>query len=176
MPAAVKEESMKLFKDGQAHILIATTVIEVGVDVPNATVMVIESAERFGLSQLHQLRGRVGRGADQSYCILMSSDKLSKEAAKRIEVMISTTDGFEIAETDLQLRGPGDIEGTQQSGIPFDLKISNLARDGQIIEYVRHVAEEVLANDPLLENDNNQILRSELRRLFSVRQDWSNIS
>jgi ATP-dependent DNA helicase RecG len=176
MQSAVKEESMKLFKEGKAHILIATTVIEVGVDVPNATVMVIESAERFGLSQLHQLRGRVGRGADQSYCILMSSDKLSKEAARRIEVMISTNDGFEIAETDLHLRGPGDIEGTQQSGIPFDLKISNLARDGQIIEYVRHVAEDVLANDPMLEHDQNLILRSELRRLFSVRQDWSNIS
>ena len=128
MTPAEKEMSMKLFKDGQAHILIATTVIEVGVDIPNATVMVIESAERFGLSQLHQLRGRVGRGADQSYCILMSSDKLSREAAKRIEVMISTNDGFEIAETDLQLRGPGDIEGTQQSGIPFDLKIANLGK------------------------------------------------
>ncbi len=176
MQPAVKEESMRLFKQGQAHILIATTVIEVGVDVPNASVMVIESAERFGLSQLHQLRGRVGRGADQSYCILMSSDKLSKEAAKRIEVMIRTSDGFEIAETDLQLRGPGDIEGTQQSGIPFDLKISNLARDGQIIEYVRHVAEEVLATDPMLENDKNLILRSELKRLFSVGQVWSNIS
>jgi ATP-dependent DNA helicase RecG len=128
MTPANKEMSMKLFKDGVAHILIATTVIEVGVDIPNATVMVIESAERFGLSQLHQLRGRVGRGADQSYCILMSSDKLSREAAKRIEVMIRTNDGFEIAETDLQLRGPGDIEGTLQSGIPFDLKRDNQPR------------------------------------------------
>ena len=119
MTPANKEMSMKLFKDGVAHILIATTVIEVGVDIPNATVMVIESAERFGLSQLHQLRGRVGRGADQSYCILMSSDKLSREAAKRIEVMIRTNDGFEIAETDLQLRGPGDIEGTHSERNPF---------------------------------------------------------
>ena len=167
---------MKLFKDGHAHILIATTVIEVGVDIPNATVMIIESAERFGLSQLHQLRGRVGRGADQSYCILMSSTKLSKEAAKRIEVMVRTNDGFEIAETDLQLRGPGDIEGTQQSGIPFDLKIANLSRDGQLIEYVRNIAEDILSNDPVLKDNQNQILNVELKRLFSQKQTWSNIS
>ncbi len=176
MTPANKETSMKLFKDGHAHILIATTVIEVGVDIPNATVMVIESAERFGLSQLHQLRGRVGRGADQSYCILMTSDKLSKEAARRIEVMIKTNDGFEIAETDLQLRGPGDIEGTQQSGIPFDLKIANLSRDGQIIEYVRHIADDILTDDPLLENSQNYILKIELSRIFSQQQSWSNIS
>ena len=176
MTPANKEMSMKLFKDGVAHILIATTVIEVGVDIPNATVMVIESAERFGLSQLHQLRGRVGRGADQSYCILMSSDKLSREAAKRIEIMIRTNDGFEIAETDLQLRGPGDIEGTLQSGIPFDLKIADLGKDGQLIEYVRHIAEEIINLDPLLENNQNLIFRSELKRLFSQRQSWSNIS
>ncbi|TAL78764.1 MAG: ATP-dependent DNA helicase RecG [Bacteroidetes bacterium] len=176
MTPANKEASMKLFKDGQAHILISTTVIEVGVDIPNATVMVIESAERFGLSQLHQLRGRVGRGADQSYCILMSSDKLSKEAATRIEVMIRTNDGFEIAETDLQLRGPGDIEGTQQSGIPFDLKIANLGRDGQLIEYVRHIAEDILAKYPILENNQNLIFKAELKRLFSRQQSWSNIS
>ena len=176
MTPANKEMSMKLFKDGVAHILIATTVIEVGVDIPNATVMIIESAERFGLSQLHQLRGRVGRGADQSYCILMSSDKLSKEAAKRIEVMISTNDGFEIAETDLQLRGPGDIEGTMQSGIPFDLKIADLGKDGQLIEYVRHIAEEILNLDPLLENNQNMIFRTELKRIFSQKQSWSNIS
>jgi len=176
MTPANKEMSMKLFKDGVAHILIATTVIEVGVDIPNATVMIIESAERFGLSQLHQLRGRVGRGADQSYCILMSSDRLSREAAKRIEVMVQTSDGFEIAEKDLQLRGPGDIEGTQQSGIPFDLKISNLSRDGQIIEYVRNIADEILKKDPLLEDPANTLLRSELKRLFSQKQSWSNIS
>jgi ATP-dependent DNA helicase RecG len=176
MTPATKEASMKLFKDGVAHILIATTVIEVGVDIPNATVMVIESAERFGLSQLHQLRGRVGRGADQSYCILMSSDKLSRDAAKRIEVMISTSDGFEIAETDLQLRGPGDIEGTSQSGIPFDLKIADLGKDGQLIEYVRHIAEDILVSDPLLENNQNVVFRTELKRLFSQKQSWSNIS
>jgi ATP-dependent DNA helicase RecG len=176
MTPVIKEESMRLFKDGKAHILIATTVIEVGVDIPNASVMVIESAERFGLSQLHQLRGRVGRGSEQSYCILMSSGKLSKEAAIRIEVMIRTTDGFEIAETDLQLRGPGDIEGTMQSGIPFDLKISNLSRDGQIIEYVRNIAEDILTKDPLLEEKENLILLTELKRLFSKRQSWSNIS
>jgi ATP-dependent DNA helicase RecG len=176
MTPAEKEVSMKLFKDGHANILIATTVIEVGVDIPNASVMIIESAERFGLSQLHQLRGRVGRGADQSYCILMSSDKLSREAAKRIEVMIKTNDGFEIAETDLQLRGPGDIEGTQQSGIPFDLKIANLGKDGQIIEYVRNIADEILQKDPLLEDNQNLIFRIELNRLFSKNQSWSNIS
>jgi len=176
MTSATKEESMKLFKDGKAHILIATTVIEVGVDIPNASVMVIESAERFGLSQLHQLRGRVGRGSDQSYCILMSSEKLSKEAATRIEVMIRTNDGFEIAETDLQLRGPGDIEGTMQSGIPFDLKIADLGKDGQMIAYVRNIAEDIITKDPLLENSQNLILSSELKRLFSKRQSWSNIS
>ncbi len=176
MTSANKEISMKLFKDGHAHILIATTVIEVGVDIPNATVMVIESAERFGLSQLHQLRGRVGRGADQSYCILMSSDKLSREAANRLEVMVQTNDGFEIAEKDLQLRGPGDIEGTQQSGIPFDLKIASLGRDGQIIEYVRIIAEEILKKDPLLEENQNLLLRNELKRLFSQNQSWSKIS
>ena len=175
MTPAEKEASMRLFKEGYAHILVATTVIEVGVDIPNASVMVIESAERFGLSQLHQLRGRVGRGADQSYCILMSSDKLSTEAAKRIEVIIMTSDGFEIAETDLQLRGPGDIEGTMQSGIPFDLKIANLGKDGQIIEYVRNIAEGILSRDPLLEDNGNIILKSELMRIFSVKQSWSNI-
>jgi len=138
--------------------------------------MIIESAERFGLSQLHQLRGRVGRGADQSYCILMSSDKLSDEAATRIEVMVRTTDGFEIAETDLQLRGPGDLEGTQQSGIPFDLKIADLGKDGQIIEYVRNIADSILEKDPYLENDQNLILKIELKRLFSKKLSWSNIS
>lgn len=176
MTPAVKESSMKLFREGKAHILIATTVIEVGVDIPNATVMVIESAERFGLSQLHQLRGRVGRGAEQSYCILMTSGKLSKEAALRIEVMVRTGDGFEIAETDLQLRGPGDIEGTMQSGIPFDLKISDLGRDGQLIEYVRNIAEKILDDDPALEESNNQVLARGLKKLFSKRQVWSNIS
>jgi len=176
MTPALKDSSMKLFREGKAHLLIATTVIEVGVDIPNATVMVIESAERFGLSQLHQLRGRVGRGADQSYCILMTSGKLSREAISRIEVMIRTNDGFEIAETDLQLRGPGDIEGTQQSGIPFDLKISSLSKDGQLIEYVRNIAEDILSKDPSIEKNENAVFISELRRLFSKRQSWSNIS
>ncbi len=176
MTSANKERSMALFKEGQAHIMIATTVIEVGVDIPNASVMIIESAERFGLSQLHQLRGRVGRGADQSYCILMSSEKLSREAAARIEIMTRTTDGFEIAETDLQLRGPGDLEGTQQSGIPFDLKIANLAKDGQIIEYVRNIATEILSKDPGLDSAENGILKKELVTLFVKNQIWSNIS
>jgi ATP-dependent DNA helicase RecG len=176
MTSANKERSMSLFKDGQAHIMVATTVIEVGVDIPNASVMIIESAERFGLSQLHQLRGRVGRGADQSYCILMSSEKLSREAAARIEIMTRTTDGFEIAETDLQLRGPGDLEGTQQSGIPFDLKIANLGKDGQIIEYVRNIASEILLKDPGLDFEENGILKKELGNLFNKSQVWSNIS
>jgi ATP-dependent DNA helicase RecG len=176
MTSANKEISMNLFREGMAHIMVATTVIEVGVDIPNASVMVIESAERFGLSQLHQLRGRVGRGSDQSYCILMTTDKLSKDAAARIEVMVRTSDGFEIAETDLQLRGPGDLEGTQQSGIPFDLKIASLSRDGQIIEYVRNIATSLLEKDPSLSDRQNAILRSELTRLFSQKQSWSNIS
>jgi len=176
MTPAEKETSMRLFKEGHANILVATTVIEVGVDIPNASVMVIESAERFGLSQLHQLRGRVGRGSDQSYCILMTSDKLSKEAVARLEVMVRTSDGFEIAETDLQLRGPGDIEGTLQSGIPFDLKIASLGKDGQIIEHVRNIAEGILAKDPTLGNEENFVLLSELARLFSIKQSWSNIS
>lgn len=176
MTNADKEMSMKLFKEGKAHILVATTVIEVGVDIPNATVMVIESADRFGLSQLHQLRGRVGRGADQSYCILMTSDKFSKEAAKRIEIMVKTNDGFEIAETDLQLRGPGDIEGTQQSGIPFDLRIADLGKDGQLIEYVRNIADEVLTLDPELKNEQNTVLRVGLNRMKTGNQLWRKIS
>jgi ATP-dependent DNA helicase RecG len=176
MTPADKDISMKLFREGHAHILVATTVIEVGVDIPNATVMVIESAERFGLSQLHQLRGRVGRGADQSYCILMTADKLSREAEKRIEVMVRSNDGFEIAETDLQLRGPGDIEGTQQSGVPFTLRIADLGKDGQLIEYVRNIADGILARDPLLENDQNTVLRNELKHLSAGQQSWSKIS
>jgi ATP-dependent DNA helicase RecG len=176
MTAAEKESSMKLFKDGHAHILVATTVIEVGVDIPNASVMIIESAEKFGLSQLHQLRGRVGRGCDQSYCILMSPGNISREAAKRIEVMVRTGDGFEIAEMDMQLRGPGDIEGTQQSGIPFDLKLANLGKDGQLIEYVRRIAEDILSKDPLLETDENAVMKATLKNLFSQKQSWSNIS
>ncbi|HUS85906.1 MAG TPA: ATP-dependent DNA helicase RecG [Bacteroidales bacterium] len=176
MKSSEKESSMRLFKEGQAHILVATTVIEVGVDVPNASVMIIESSERFGLSQLHQLRGRVGRDATQSFCLLMSSDKLSNEASRRIEIMTSTTDGFEIAEADLQIRGPGDIEGTQQSGIGFDLKIANLGRDGQILEYVRRIAEGIIANDPYLEDHSNQELKRQLAKQSKSEKDWSVIS
>ncbi len=144
MKSAEKEKAMNHFVAGRTHIMVATTVIEVGVDVPNASVMVIESAERFGLSQLHQLRGRVGRGADQSYCILMTSYELTREARQRIETMVGTNDGFEIAEADLKLRGPGDLEGTQQSGIPFTLKIADLGRDGQLLQYARDIAGKIL--------------------------------
>ena len=176
MPVKNKETSMDMFRRGITHIMVATTVIEVGVDIPNASVMVIESAERFGLSQLHQLRGRVGRGAEQSYCILLSSHKLSKEATRRMEIMVSTTDGFEISEADLQLRGPGDIEGTQQSGMPFELKIADLARDGAIIEYVRRIAGQIIELDPSLESEQNRILINQLARLFSKDQSWRLIS
>ncbi|MBN2482236.1 MAG: ATP-dependent DNA helicase RecG [Bacteroidales bacterium] len=176
MNAADREVAMHHFVQGRAHIMVATTVIEVGVDIPNAAVMVIESAERFGLSQLHQLRGRVGRGADQSYCFLMSSYKLSSEAKKRLETMVQTNDGFEIAETDLKLRGPGDIEGTQQSGMPFDLKISSLATDGQILQYARDVSNDVLEDDPRLTKPENSILKQQLSRLMKSRIDWSVIS
>lgn len=171
-----KEYGMRLFKEGKAQIMVATTVIEVGVDIPNATVMVIESAERFGLSQLHQLRGRVGRGGDQSYCILMTGYKLSTDGKKRIETMVNTTDGFEIAEVDLKLRGPGDIEGTQQSGVPFDLKISNLARDGQLLQYARNIAENILDSDPLLKKPENSPLKKMLRNMRETPSDWSQIS
>lgn len=176
MKTEEKDASMKLFAGGKSHILIATTVIEVGVDIPNATVMVIESAERFGLSQLHQLRGRVGRGANQSYCILMTSNKLTKEAKKRIDIMVSTNDGFEIAEADLKLRGPGDIEGTQQSGVPFDLKISNLSRDGQIIKFTREIAEKVLEEDPELQKPENKKLAQQIKSMKKTVIDWSSIS
>lgn len=176
MKAEEKEYSMQLFKEGKAHILVATTVIEVGVDVPNATVMVIESSERFGLSQLHQLRGRVGRGSGQSYCILMTGYKLSDDAQKRLRTMVSTNDGFEIAEADLKLRGPGDIEGTQQSGIPFGLKIANLARDGQMVQYARNIAEKVIENDPELKDNKNYLLSKLIDGLKTDEIDWSTIS
>ncbi len=176
MSARDKETSMNHFRTGQAQIMVATTVIEVGVDVPNASVMVIESAERFGLSQLHQLRGRVGRGADQSYCILMTSHKLSADAAERINTMVATNDGFEIAEADLRMRGPGDLEGTQQSGMAFDLKIADLGKDGQILNLARSYASEVLAADPDLAQPENRILKEGLRRLFGRKYSWSDIS
>ena len=153
MKAADKEYGMDLFKRGVAHIMVATSVIEVGVDVPNASIIVIESAERFGLSQLHQLRGRVGRGAEQSYCILMSGDKISAESRKRLGAMVQTTDGFRLAEMDLQLRGPGDLSGTLQSGLAFDLKIASLGRDGQILSLARSAAERILEQDPHLERN-----------------------
>jgi ATP-dependent DNA helicase RecG len=171
-----REAGMQMFIRGQAHIMVATTVIEVGVDIPNASVMVIENAERFGLSQLHQLRGRVGRGADQSFCVLMSSYKLSRESRMRIETMVETNDGFLIAETDLKLRGPGDIEGTQQSGIPFGLKIANLARDGQMVQFSRNVAEQVLTEDPELADPKNTLLNKLILALKSGQVDWSTIS
>jgi len=176
MKPAEKKIAMQHFVEGRTHIMVATTVIEVGVDIPNATVMVIESAERFGLSQLHQLRGRVGRGGDQSYCILMSSHKLSNEARKRLEIMVRTNDGFEIAEADLKLRGPGDMEGTQQSGLPISLKISNLAKDGQILQYARSMAEKILDDDPDLQKDPNQILHQQLSKMRSGRMRWGDIS
>ncbi len=176
MKPAAKEEEMQKFKRGETQILVATTVIEVGVDVPNASVMIIESSERFGLSQLHQLRGRVGRGAEQSYCILLSSFKLGADSRKRIETMVATNDGFEIAEADMRLRGPGDIEGTQQSGISFDLKISNLAKDGQILQYARDIAETIIAEDPMLEQPQNDILKKQLIALRKNHLNWGSIS
>lgn len=176
MKPAEKEEQMQRFVSGEAQIMVATTVIEVGVNVPNASVMVVENAERFGLSQLHQLRGRVGRGADQSYCILVTKYELSKETRKRIEIMVDTNDGFEIAEADLKLRGPGDLEGTQQSGMPFELKIADLARDGQLLQHVREVAQQVLEEDPDGEKTENRILWEQLKRLRKSNVDWSLIS
>lgn len=171
-----KEFAMRLFVEGKANIMVATTVIEVGVNISNATVMVIESAEKFGLSQLHQLRGRVGRGADQSYCVLITSYKLTQEARRRMETMVRTTDGFEIAEVDLQLRGPGDLEGTQQSGVPFDLRIANLARDGQLLQLARDEAGLLLEKDPLLEKPENSIIREQLAEKRQQQQNWSKIS
>lgn len=176
MKPAEKDAQMALFASGEAGILVATTVIEVGVNVPNATTMVIENAERFGLSQLHQLRGRVGRGADKSYCVLMSKYEISADTRKRLEIMTSTTDGFVIAEADMQLRGPGDIEGTQQSGLPFDLKIANLAHDGQIIQLARQAAETLLDEDPDLTRPENRMFATALSGLLTRNQDWSRIS
>ena len=171
-----KEASMQHFVAGRTQIMVATTVIEVGVDIPKASVMVIESAERFGLSQLHQLRGRVGRGSEQSYCLLMSSFKLSSEAKRRLETMVRTNDGFEIAEVDLKLRGPGDIEGTQQSGIAFNLKIANLGQDGQILQYARNIAEQIFEKDPGLSHPENRILVTQLQALKDSSINWSVIS
>jgi len=176
MKPAEKEEEMQKFVKGDTQILVATTVIEVGVNVPNASVMVILDAQRFGLSQLHQLRGRVGRGADQSYCILVTNQKLSKETRKRIDIMCDTNDGFRIAEADLKLRGPGDLEGTQQSGIAFDLKIANIAQDGQIIQLARDEAQKIIDNDPNCEKIENSIFWNRLKELRKTNINWSSIS
>lgn len=171
-----KDAEMQRFVTNEAQIMVATTVIEVGVNVPNASVMVIESAQRFGLSQLHQLRGRVGRGADQSYCILVTPYELAADTRKRINIMVESNDGFEIAEADLKLRGPGDLEGTQQSGIPFNLRIANLVRDGEIVQYAREIAQNILDEDPLMEKPDNLILRKQLRKLGGNRYNWGQIS
>lgn len=176
MRPAEKEEEMRRFVSGETQILVATTVIEVGVNVPNASVMLIESTERFGLSQLHQLRGRVGRGADQSYCILMTSYKVSNESRARIETMTGTNDGFEIAEADLKLRGPGDIEGTQQSGLICNLKVANLGKDGLILNEASRIANEILQADPELSKEENSTFAYQVKRLFKTKINWQFIS
>ena len=176
MKPADKDAEMQRFANHETHILVSTTVIEVGVNVPNASVMIIENAERFGLSQLHQLRGRVGRGADQSYCVLVTKFEIGDTTRKRIQCMVDTTDGFEIAEQDLKLRGPGDLEGTQQSGIAFDLKIANLARDGQILTLARDTAQAVITSDPEERNPQNDILWRRLRELRKSNINWGAIS
>ena len=172
----VKKFNMDAFAEGRADILVATSVIEVGVDVPNASVMIIESAERFGLSQLHQLRGRVGRGSEKSYCVLMTGYKMSKESKHRIELMCATENGFELAEEDMKMRGPGDLEGTQQSGLPISLNIASLAKDGLILNAARDCADAVLKDDPGLTSDKNQLLRKELRKDKYQIKDYSKIS
>ncbi|KAA6344184.1 ATP-dependent DNA helicase RecG [termite gut metagenome] len=176
MSSTEKDEQMQAFVSGEAQIMVATTVIEVGVNVPNASVMVIENAERFGLSQLHQLRGRVGRGAEQSYCILVTNYKLAEETRKRLEIMVRTNDGFEIAEADLKLRGPGDLEGTQQSGIAFDLKIADLARDSQLLQKVRDIAQTLIDADPAGSNPENEIVWERLKTLRKMDVNWAAIS
>ena len=176
MKPSEKDVEMQKFVSGETQILVATTVIEVGVNVPNASVMIIQNAERFGLSQLHQLRGRVGRGAEQSYCILVSNYKLSAETRKRLQIMTETNDGFEIAEADLRLRGPGDLEGTQQSGIAFNLRLANLGRDGQLVQLARDTASFVLDADPELQAQDNTLLRRHLQELKKEHRDWSQIS
>lgn len=176
MKAAEKDAEMQRFANGETNVLVATTVIEVGVNVPNASVMVIQNAERFGLAQLHQLRGRVGRGAEQSYCILVTKFELSAETKKRIQIMTETNDGFEIAEADLKFRGPGDLEGTQQSGTAFELRVANLARDGQIVQQARDLAREVVENDPEHVVPQYSLCWSRLEQLGKDQQDWSSIS
>lgn len=176
MKAADKDIQMQRFISGETQILVATTVIEVGVNVPNASVMIIQNAERFGLSQLHQLRGRVGRGADQSYCLLLTKIELSKDTRKRMDIMVATNDGFRIAEADLQLRGPGDLEGTQQSGLPFELRIANLATDGQLLSLAREAASEIIERDPMLEDEYHRIYKQQLDLMRAKAQNWGDIS
>ena len=176
MRAKDKDEQMQRFAKGETQILVATTVIEVGVNVPNASVMIIENAERFGLSQLHQLRGRVGRGAEQSYCLLLTKFEISKDTRKRMDIMVATNDGFRIAEADLQLRGPGDLEGTQQSGLPFELHIASLTHDGQILEMARQAALAILDADPLLDEMHNRIYKQRLDLLRQTVVNWGEIS
>ena len=171
-----KEEEMQRFVSGETQMLVATTVIEVGVNVPNASVMVILEAQRFGLSQLHQLRGRVGRGADQSYCILVTGYQLSTETRKRIDIMCETNDGFRIAEADLKLRGPGDLEGTQQSGMAFDLKIADIARDGQLVQLARDEARRIIEDDPTCQDTKYLMLWNRLRELKKTNINWGVIS
>ena len=176
MKSKEKEAEMQKFVSGETQILVATTVIEVGVNVPNASVMVILDAQRFGLSQLHQLRGRVGRGADQSYCILVTTPQLSTETRKRIDIMCDTNDGFRIAEADLKLRGPGDLEGTQQSGMAFDLKIADIARDGQIVQMARDEAQKIIDDDPTCQKTEYEMLWNRLRELRKTNINWTAIS
>ena len=175
MKADDKQMEMNRFVKGETNIMVATTVIEVGVNVPNASIMVIESAERFGLSQLHQLRGRVGRGSDKSYCILMTGNKLTKDAKLRMETMTNTNDGFEVAEVDLKLRGAGDLMGTKQSGL-LDLKIADLSKDGQILMLARKSAIEILSSDPLLEENKNLLLRNKMIEILKNKPNWGKIS
>ncbi len=176
MKPVEKDAEMQTFISGESQIMVATTVIEVGVNVPNASVMIIENAERFGLSQLHQLRGRVGRGADQSYCILVTKYQLAEDTRKRLEIMVRTNDGFEIAEADLKLRGPGDLEGTQQSGVAFDLKIADIARDGQLLQYVREIAQAIVDEDPQGVLPKNDTLWAQLNALKKSNVNWASIS
>src|SRR5690606_26199657 len=175
MPVKDKEFEMQRFVKGETQIMVATTVIEVGVNVPNASVMIIESAERFGLSQLHQLRGRVGRGAEQSYCILMTSQKLSEDAKTRLHTMTSTSDGFEIAEVDLKLRGPGDLMGTQQSGV-LNLKIADIVKDNQILQSARYYAKKLLGDDPELQLPENRMVKYTYSNLGTTKNIWNYIS
>lgn len=176
MKAKEKDEEMRKFASGETQILVATTVIEVGVNVPNASVMVILDAQRFGLSQLHQLRGRVGRGAKQSYCLLVTGYELATETRKRIDIMCQTNDGFRIAEADLKLRGPGDLEGTQQSGVAFDLKIADIARDGQIVQLARDEAKKIIEDDPQCEKEQYSLFWKRLKELRNTNVNWSAIS